>query len=120
MIVSVSVAGGIRSCRALVEDAGPVPVREDDGPLLLDEAAGSDAFFFPLALDVGSGAGAGLGATGLGRAYNSVHCLAVLSCWGRLRMNSMAIDGTMRRNMEMIRPNVLNMRDDCRLTQRIL
>jgi hypothetical protein len=45
----------------------------------------------------GAGAGAGAGAGGgggLGFAYSSVHCRAVLSCWARLRTNSVAMFGT--------------------------
>jgi hypothetical protein len=38
----------------------------------------------------------GRGREGGGRAYNSVQCLAVLSCWTRLRTYSVAIDGTER------------------------
>jgi hypothetical protein len=38
----------------------------------------------------------GRGREGGGRAYNSVQCLAVLSCWTRLRTYSVAIDGTKR------------------------
>jgi hypothetical protein len=41
----------------------------------------------------GAGAGAG-GGGGLGFAYSSVHCRAVLSCWARLRTNSVAMFGT--------------------------
>jgi hypothetical protein len=36
----------------------------------------------------------GEGGGGGGLAYSSVHCRAIRSCMGRLRMNSVAIDGT--------------------------
>jgi hypothetical protein len=37
---------------------------------------------------------AGNGGSGGGLAYSSVHCRATRSCVGRLRRNSVAIDGT--------------------------
>lgn len=57
-----------------------------------EEEEEPDIFIF-VAVGVGAveeGAGAGLG----GLAYNSVHCLAVLSCCVRLRTNSVAMLGT--------------------------
>ena len=79
----------------------------------LDPGEGAGAFPFPL-LDLlvvvplasahaaevedededATGAGAGGRGGGLGLAYSSVHCRAVLSCWARLRTNSVAMFGT--------------------------
>ena len=44
--------------------------------------------------DEGGSKGATEGGGGGGLAYSSVHCRAMWSCIGRLRMNSVAIDGT--------------------------
>lgn len=66
-------------------------------PFLLDEAfCGIAAFSFPLALlllDPRTDVDCGGGGDG-GRAYNSVQRFAVRSCCARLRMYSVAMDGT--------------------------
>lgn len=66
--------------------------------LLLDKAI-CDVFSFPFLLllpeaGVGSDADGGGGGGGGGRAYSSVHRFAVLSCWTRFRMYSVATEGT--------------------------
>jgi len=66
--------------------------------LLLDKAI-CDVFSFPFLLllpeaGVGFDADGGGGGGGGGRAYSSVHRFAVLSCWTRFRMYSVATEGT--------------------------
>ena len=85
-------------------DCGSRPVFEvlpaAMAPLLLDEAACVvDAFSFPfffLMLDPGTDVGSDVnwGDGDGGRAYSSVQRFAVLSCCARLRVYSVAIEGT--------------------------
>jgi hypothetical protein len=83
------------STTAVCALARPLPLEEvqlvvvvvDAPALFMDEDCGGEAEG-----DRGGGGGGG------GLAYSSVHCRAVWSCVGRLRRNSVAIEGTMLGN----------------------
>jgi hypothetical protein len=94
----------------LLLEVEAVEVRDDELVLAFDFPLGGDdivvVVLFPFTCTVeveekvvetavaSAGAGRAMSGGGDGMAYNAVHCRAVLSCWTRLRTNSVAIVGT--------------------------